>query len=162
MMKAIPPQGISFEGEYRQSSKGGMHFVIVPETVRRQFTEKGNTRVVAAIGALEPFQCGLMPLTTGEGYLIVNKARQKILDLKPGDTVAVLLQRDESEFGAPMPEELEAVLEQDEEARSRWDALTAGKKRGVMYAVSREKGVERRIDTAVKLLLNPDSGHGRW
>jgi len=161
-MKKKSPQAVSFEGEYRQSSKGGMHFVIVPQGVRLQFAERGNARVVASVGALEPFQCGLLPLTTGEGYLIVNKARQKVLDLKPGDNVPVTLRRDESEFGAPMPEELEAVLAQDEEARTLWDGLTAGKKRGVMYAVSREKGVERRIDKAVKLLLDPRSGHARW
>ncbi len=149
---------ISFQAEYRRSSKGGMHFVIVPPEVRQQFAAKGNARVVAAIGTLEPFQCGLMPLTTGEGYMIVNKARQKVLGLQPGDKVDVTLRPDDSEFGAPMPEELEAVLAQDEEARAQWDALTAGKKRGVMYGVAREKGVERRIDAAVRLLMNPDLG----
>lgn len=161
-MKKKSPENISFQGEYRQSSKGGMHFVIVPAEVRKQFAAKGNARVIATIGALEPFQCGLLPLTTGEGYMIVNKARQKVLLLQPGDKVPVSLRVDDSEYGAPMPEELEAVLEQDEEARAKWDALTAGKKRGVMYAVERMKGVERRIDTAVKLLLDPNTGHARW
>lgn len=161
-MKKKSAKPVLFKGYYRQSSKGGMHFVIVPAEVRAQFGEKGSIRVLATIGTLPEFQCGLLPLITGEGYIIVNKARQKVLDLNPGDGVDVSLRRDDSEFGAPMPEELEAVLEQDEEARANWDKLTAGKKRGVMYAVDRMKGVERRIDTAVKLLLNPDSGHGRW
>ena len=157
-MKKKAAAGISFDGEYRKSAKGGMHFVIVPADIRQQFAEKGNARVVAAIGALDPFQCGLMPLTTGEGYIIVNKARQKVLALDPGGKVAVTLRNDDSEYGAPMPEELEAVLAQDEEAQAQWAAMTAGKRRAVMYGVAREKGVERRIDAAVKLLLNPSLG----
>lgn len=155
-------KAIRFQSEYRQSSKGGMHFTLVPAEVRKQFTERGTARVVATIGALAPFQCGLMPMKTGERYLIINKARQKLLNLNPGDMVDASIETDESEYGAPMPDELEAVLAQDEEARKNFDALTPGKKRAVMYGVSREKGVERRIDTAVKLLLDPRAGHARW
>ncbi len=61
-----------------------MHFVTVPAEVRSEFLTKGPARVVATIGTLEPFQCGLMPNSNGEGYIIVNKARQKRLGLEPG------------------------------------------------------------------------------
>lgn len=122
----------------------------------------GTARIVATIGSLEPFQCGLMPYRNGDGYVIINKARQKQLGLSPGDPVWVSIRKDESEYGAPMPEELEALLAQDEEAKQAFNTLTPGKRRAVMYGVAREKGVERRIDMAVKLLLNPRAGHARW
>ncbi len=67
---------VTFQSEYRQSSEGGMHFALVPAEVKRQFAERGSARVVATIGNLEPFQCGLMPYRNGDGYLIINKARQ--------------------------------------------------------------------------------------
>lgn len=139
-----------------------MHYVLVPAEVRQQFYTKGPARVVATIGSLAPFQCGLMPMRTGEGYLIVNKARQKVLRLSQGDKVEVSIQPDISEFGAPMPEELEAVLAQDPDAKATFDGLTAGKKRAVMYAVMRCKGVEARIEAAVKALTDPRTGHARW
>lgn len=139
-----------------------MHFAPVPAAVKQKFAERGTARIVATIGNLEPFQCGLMPYRNGAGYIIINKARQKVLNLKPGDKVQVSIRKDESEYGAPMPDELAALLAQDEEARQAFDALTPGKKRAVMYGVNRERGVERRIEMAVKLLLNPRAGHARW
>lgn len=139
-----------------------MHYVSVPTKVRQQFYTKGPARVVATIGSPEPSQCGLMPIRTGDGYLIVNKARQKVLKLSHGAKVEVSLAPDTSEYGAPMPEELEAVLAQDPEAKATFDGLTAGKKRVVMYAVSRSKGVEARIEAAVKALTDPRTGHARW
>lgn len=139
-----------------------MHYVLVPAEIRQQFYTKGPARIVAAIGPLEPFQCGLMPMKTGEGYVIVNKARQKKLKLSQGDKVDVSIAPDTSEYGAPMPEELEAVLAQDLDAKTTFDGLTAGKKRAVMYAVNRAKGVEARIETAVKALTYPRTGHARW
>lgn len=161
-MKKKKNAAVSFTGEYHKSSEGGMHFVTVPAAVKRRFAERGTARVVATIGHLAPFQCGLMPVKGGDGYLIVNKTRQKLLGLNPGDTVDVSIARDESEFGAPMPEELESLLAQDEEAKAAFDALTPGKKRAVMYGVAREKDAERRIEAAVKLLLDPRAGHARW
>ena len=161
-MKQSLKSAVRFIAEYRQSSQGGMHYALVPAAVRKQFVAKGTARVVATIGRLVPFQCGLMPMKTGEGYLIINKTRQKQLGLNQGDTVAVAIEPDQSEYGAPMPEELEAVLAQDEDAKRSFETLTPGKKRAVMYGVAREKGVERRIETAVKLLLDPRAGHARW
>lgn len=139
-----------------------MHYVLVPAEIRQQFYTKGPARVVATIGPLEPFQCGLMPMRTGQGYLIVNKARQKALKLAHGDKVGVSIAPDTSEYGAPMPEELDAVLAQDPDAKATFDNLTAGKKRAVMYAVNRAKGVEARIEAAVKALTDPRTGHARW
>ena len=139
-----------------------MHYVLVPPEIRSQFAKKGVVRVVATIGNLEPFQCGLLPMRTGEGYLIVNRARQKKLGLLPGGQVDVSIEPDETQYGAPMPAELEAILEQDAEARAAFEALTDGKRRAVMYGVARVKGVEARIATAIKLLLAPRAGHARW
>jgi len=156
------PKPVSFTSTYHQSSEGGMHYVAVPAEVRSQFYTKGPARVVATIGSLEPFQCGLMPMRTGEGYLIVNKARQKKLGLNHGDKVEVSILPDNSEYGAPMPEELEAVLAQDPDATATFDGLSAGKKRAVMYAVARVKGVEARVEAAVKALTDPRTGHARW
>ena len=151
-----------FSAEYRLSSEGGIYFVQVPAEVKRQFAIKGTPRVIAAIGELEPFHCGLMPMKSGEGLIFINKERQKQLGLTPGDSITVTLSPDESEYGAPMPEELEGLLAQDDDAKRRFDALTPGKKRALMFAVDRVKGMERRIEMAVKLLLKPPSGNTRW
>ncbi len=161
-MKKKQSDGISFTGEYHKSSEGGMCFISVPEAVKRLIAPRGTARVVATIGHLDPFQCGLMPVKGGDGYLIVNKDRQKQLGLKPGETVTVLIQKDESEWGAPMPEELEALLAQDEAAKAAFEGLSAGRKRAVMYGVGRKKSVEARIEAAVKLLTDPRAGHARW
>jgi len=154
--------GLHFTAKYRQSREGGYHYLAVPAAIKQQFAVKGTARVVATIGNLPPFQCGLMPMKSGEGLLLINKARQKLLGLQQGALIEVSLKMDESEYGAPMPEELEAVLAQDEEAKARFDSLTPGRKRAILFEVDRLKGVDRRMERAIKLLLDPQMGQGRW
>jgi uncharacterized protein YdeI (YjbR/CyaY-like superfamily) len=81
----------------------------------------------------------------------MNKTNLKKLGLKVGSPVQVNMWKDTSEFGYPMPEELREVLEQDREAKSYFDALTAGKKRSFIHIVSGVKSVDKRIERALML-----------
>lgn len=62
----------------------------------------------------------------------------------------------------PMPEELEALLEQDELGKIRFDKLTKGKQRNMIYYVSQPKSEQVRIDRAItlieKLKIEPEKG----
>jgi uncharacterized protein YdeI (YjbR/CyaY-like superfamily) len=50
--------------------------------------------------------------------------------------IPVRIERDHSEFGHEVPEELQVLLDQDEEGNAFFRALTPGKQRSLIYLVS--------------------------
>ncbi|MFT3743199.1 MAG: YdeI/OmpD-associated family protein [Pyrinomonadaceae bacterium] len=66
-----------------------------------------------------------------------------------GDMVDVVLVKDESKYGLPMPEEFEEVLNQDPEGDRLFHALGKGKQRSLLYLLSRSKDVDLRIHQAL-------------
>lgn len=82
-------------------------------------------------------------------FIMVNKQRRTELGLTVGDTVNVILEKDESKYGMPMPEELEEVLNQDPEGNKLFHTLTAGKQRSMMYYIGKVKDIDKRIHTAL-------------
>src|SRR5206468_4366758 len=67
------------------------------------------------------------------------------LGLSVGNTVEVLLERDESKYGFPMPKEFAEVLRQDPEGSAMFEALTPGNQRMMLMLIDHNKDVDRRI-----------------
>jgi hypothetical protein len=111
-------------------------------------------RLLCKINNYEAFQCGLVALGEGDGYISVNKKRMKDYKLKPGDEVHVLLTKDKSEFGMEVPVELQELFNQDYEGYRRFCLLTPGKQRYIIHYVSSVKSTHLRIDRALLLINN--------
>ena len=62
---------------------------------------------------------------------------QKELGVFQNDYFEMQLFEDNSKYGVDVPEELEAVFKSDVEAFEVFETLTAGKKRRIIYAMSR-------------------------
>ena len=82
-------------------------------------------------------------------YIIVNKRKRDALEIVAGETVDVLLEKDESKYGLPMPKEFEEVLKQDTDGDRMFHGLTAGKQRSILYLLSKPKDVDVRIHQAL-------------
>ena len=52
----------------------------------------------------------------------------------------------------PMPEELQVMLDQEPAAAAVFDLLTSGKKRSLIYLVSKVKSVPSRINKALAIV----------
>ena len=74
------------------------------------------------------------------------------LGASPARTVELV--PDESEFGMPVPEELDELFAQDEEGFRRFCGLSPGKQRNIIHFVSSVKNSQSRIDRALKLINN--------
>lgn len=123
----------------------GWHFLVFDGKIADKFGfEDRFRRVLCSINGGEKFHCALMP-DGDELYIIVNKKHRDALGIVAGDTVEVVLERDESKYGLPMPEEFQAVLDQDAEGDRLFHALGKGKQRSVLYLLSRPKDVDVRI-----------------
>ena len=126
------------------------HFHIpVPNTIAIKYIEGNNRRVVCILQGSESFQCALMPNGTGNFFINVNKKLRDKLKLKEGDAVTYSLEKDTSEFGLPMPEELAELLNIDNEGNGVFMSLTPGKQRTLLYMISTPKSVDIRIKRAI-------------
>lgn len=96
------------------------------------------------------------------GYFInVNNERRKKLGLLLGELVEVHLEKDRSEYGMPMSDELREVFNQEEEASKIFHSLTAGKQRSLIYWTDNVKSSQIKIRRALvlvnHLLANKDN-----
>ncbi len=132
----------------------GVNYIFISAGLLKKMGGIKSGRWICKIGNLEPFQCGLVSLADGCAYITVNKSRMSKLKLKTGDEVEVKLEKDESEYGMDMCEELKTLLEQDEDARNRFDKLKPGMQRYIIYYVSQVKNPQLRIDRALLLITN--------
>jgi hypothetical protein len=130
----------------------GWHFVAVSTETAAKFDFSGNNRrVVCTLNGTETFQCALMPHNNAF-FVMVNKGIRTRLGIEPGDTVTVRLEKDESEYGMPMPEEFREVLDQDPEGDRLFHSLTPGKQRSLLYYVGKFKDIDRRIHAALIIM----------
>ena len=126
--------------------------VKVPKLVALHFQEKGIKRVVAELNGTLSFQCAIMPAGDGVFFINVNKKIRDQLKLKEGSPVHVTLSEDNSEYGLPFPEEFKELLSQDAEGNKLFHALTPGKQRNMIYAVSQVKNTDLRIHRGLVIL----------
>ena len=128
---------------------GYYHFPIDKETTEKCTSDK-HKRVVCQINNQIKMHCALMPL--GEGsFIMVSKKVRKALAINAGDQVSLELEKDESEYGLPMPESLEMILTQDDQAFEYFKSLTPGKQRSLIYIVSQLKSIDKQITKSMAI-----------
>src|SRR5688572_11622454 len=141
--------------------QSGWHFIPVSKEIAGQLAFKDkNKRVVCTLNGAESWQCALMPYQ-GEFFILVNKQKRTKLGIELGDTVAVELVLDESQYGLPMPEELREVLNQDPEGDKFFHGLTPGKQRSLIYHVSNVKDIDRRIHACLIIVDHLKKNKGK-
>lgn len=139
----------------------GWHYISVDAKYAEKFEKKGGTRrVICTLNGSETFPCALMPYN-GIYYVMVNKEKRERLGLGAGDKVTVEIVADESEFGMPMPEELQEVLNQDPEGDKHFRGLKDGAKRSMMYYIGKFKDVDRRIHAALIFVEHLKNNEGK-
>lgn len=158
-----PVNRLKFKAKFTNAAEqgGGWHFLVVERKIVDRFGFKGNSRrVLCSIKGAEPFACALMPW--GDiFYIMVNKLRRAELGLNVGDTVEIVLEKDESKYGMPMCEELAEVLEQDPEGSKLFHSLTAGKQRSMIWFIGKVKDIDKRIHTALIFIEHLKKSDGK-
>jgi len=97
----------------------------------------------------------------GAYFILINKQVRDQLGLALGDPVEIRLEADQSEYGMPMPDELQVTLAQDEMASRHFHALTPGKQRNLIYIVSRVKSTDSRIRKALAIAEHLNASRGK-
>ncbi len=162
MMKNAIKQ-IKYKAEFTNAAEqgGGWHFLLIDRVTVDKFKFEGKSRrVICTIKGGDPFPCALMPW--GDVfYIMVNKQRRTELGLEVGQMVDIILEKDESKYGMPMPEELQEVLDQDPEGKRMFEKLTPGKKRSMMYFIGKIKDIDRRIHASLIFIEHIKKNDGK-
>jgi hypothetical protein len=144
---------VAFRSHVRRfEGSAKMHYLEVPHRVFERLGGKFGLRLVAEVPGIPKFHCALMPLGRGRACLYFSQEKLKLTGLREGSPTAVAVVRDRSRYGMKLPRELASALRLDPAGRKRFDALSPGKQRNLIFHVTSTKNPERRVDVAVQLL----------
>ncbi|MEZ4932503.1 MAG: YdeI/OmpD-associated family protein [Saprospiraceae bacterium] len=138
----------------------GFH-IKVPDAVTQYFLSSGNKRVLCSLNGEIPFPCALMPNGNGYHFININKEMRDKLKLKIGSEVTTVLQKDESKYGMPMPEEMDELLHQYPEGNHWFQSLTPVKQRSMLYIIGKPKGAETRLKKALVIIEHLKANQGK-
>lgn len=135
--------------------------VILPQESITKFIEGKHKRVKVKATFEDKsieFHAQLKYEKTGLHRIYFSKAKQKELGIFMNDYFTLQIFEDTSKYGVEMSEDLEAVLLSDYEAFTIFEGLTPGKQRSIIYAISRYKSSQMRVDKSILLCNNLKRG----
>lgn len=152
-------EGVTLKSEIYYHDKLRLHYLEIPSDILVRLNdgnEKGkfNQRVLIYMNESVNWQAGIVALGEGKGYITISKERMKMLGVHLGDTLKFSLSKDNSEYGHEFPLELQEVLKQDSEAKYRWEKLSPGKQRTIIYYILQVKNSDKRIERSLLFMKN--------
>jgi hypothetical protein len=123
----------------------------VPDNIAHSFINGDNRRVIVSINDSETWNAALMK-SGSCWFVLVNQQLVNKLGIGFGDAIVVSLEKDHSEYGHEMPEELQVLLDQDESGARYFHALTKGKQRSLIYIVNQVKSSDSRLKKALAIV----------
>lgn len=127
------------------------YHIPVSDEISCQMMDDKHRRVLVWIKDEGPFHMALMK-SKEYWYILVNQDLRKRLHLTEESTFGVKIERDHSEYGHEMPEELQVLMDQDEEGAEFFKSLTPGKQRMMVYTVTKVKNPESRMKKALAII----------
>ncbi|WP_299123848.1 YdeI/OmpD-associated family protein [uncultured Winogradskyella sp.] len=135
--------------------------VILPEDYISNFIANNHKRIRVKTtfeGKYIEFYAALKREKSGIYRIYFSRAKQKELGVFMNDYFMLQIFEDTSKYGVEIAEELEAVLLSDYEAYTIFENLTPGRKRSIIYTVSRYKSAQTRVDKALIIAENLKRG----
>jgi hypothetical protein len=122
---------------------------------------KGRVRVEGTMNGA-PFALAVLNMRDGSRFFSVSAHLRRAARIKLGDSVDVRFKVVDPDK-VDVPEELEAVLAQDEDAMKAWEKLTIGYRRTLIHYVTSVKNVDSRIKRSIDLMERAKAGllHGQ-
>ncbi|KEO75850.1 YdeI/OmpD-associated family protein [Anditalea andensis] len=127
------------------------YHIPIPHEIAANYIEGENRRVYCTLNGRYKTQCALMK-SKSYWYVLINKEIRNNLAVDEGDMIAVLLEKDHTEFGHHMPEELQVMLDQDQEGNNYFRMLTPGKQRSLVYIVTTVKNPDSRLRKSLAII----------
>ena len=145
-------QPVTFQTRILQGDGSlSLHFIEVPIDVAESLFEKFPGRALVTIHGAT-FHGGVLRRKDGYYLIQMGKATLKKIKASFQDLVEVKIEQDNTTYGYELPEEMEALIEQDEDGRETWEALNPGMKRSLLHYVNSAKSIDIRIKRSILIL----------
>lgn len=132
----------------------------VPEEIVAETKSKNIKRFIVKVNDLGAFPSSFIAYGNNQFMILLNTERRKKLQVSLGDSVHVEVSEDTSEFGMPMPEEMQEVMFSDPEGETHLRSLTPGKIRSLIHLVAKVKSTDKRIEKSVVIFEHLRTNHG--
>ena len=126
-----------------------------PFDVQKTFGTKARVPVRGTVNGV-PFRSSLMPMGACH-RMVVNKSMRDAAGVKAGDTVSVVMERDDNERVVEVPALLEKALSKSKAAQASWDKRSFTHQKEMARAITDAKKEEtraRRLAMIVDILKN--------
>ena len=130
--------------------------VVMPFDVQREFGTRGRVPVRGTINRFA-FRSTLSPYS-GTHYLPVNRAVREGAKAKAGNTVTVVLERDDEPRSVTAPHDLQVAIYANQAEQAAWDKLSYSHRKAYAQVIEEAKKLEtraRRIEKAITALAKP-------
>ena len=150
----------SYSSKIYYYKKLKQHYFIVPYEILQAFRKDNdhgsiyNQRFIITLSKNVQWKGGSLSLGNNQAYITLSKKRMKEIDVSLGDEILVELEKDTSKYGLEVPPEFQELLNQDTEAKSRFEKISMGKQRSTIYIVQQLKSSQKRIEKSIFLLEN--------
>lgn len=98
-----------------------------------------------------PFRSSLMPMS-GQHRMIVNREIREGAGVKAGDTVSVVMERDQVERKVEIPAPLKKELAKSKAAKDRWTTLSYTQQKEMARFITETKQEETRTRRLAKVM----------
>jgi hypothetical protein len=98
-----------------------------------------------------PFRSSLMPMGGCHG-MPINQALRKGAGLEGGDTVSVVMERDEAERTVELPQVLKKELAKSKAAQANWEKLSFTSQKEIVLSINGAKQEETRVRRLAKAM----------
>jgi len=129
--------------------------IFLPKNVIKKLPD-GRVRAKGTFNQT-PFSLGVQYKKDGGRFFVVSLILRKAGGIKIGDTVDVKFKLVNPEK-VELPEELEAVLAQDEEGSKAWNKITPGFQRGIIHYITSTKNIDLRIKRSIQMVNRAKTG----
>ncbi len=132
----------------------------VENSIAEQFIMGDDKRVICTVNGQVRYHAALLHDGMGGYMMLLNQARRKQLGVRAGDLLTIQLEKDTSEYGMPMSNELREVLDQDSDADALFHRLTPGKQRTLIHWTDNVKNPDIRIRRALVMTAHLTARQG--
>jgi hypothetical protein len=152
-------QKLCFTAKIQGKEAGVVAALTAPVDVPEFFGTRARVPIRGTINGY-PFRSSLMPM--GNCHMMpVNKALCEGAGVQPGDTVEVVMQRDDDARTVEAPPQLKKELAKNKKAAERWEKLSFTHKKEMASSIREAKQEETRMRRLAKVMrvLN---GKAKW
>lgn len=133
---------------------GSWTLVTIPFDAASEYGTRGRVSVKGTING-HPFRTSILPSGGGTFHMMVNKAMRTGAGAGPGDTVRVVMEKDDAPRTVEVPADFARALKKSPGAKAAFEAMSFSHRKAYVDAVVEAKKPEtraRRIEKAIEAL----------